>query len=345
MKKLFLLVIFTKHVLAGEGIIKALEAPILAEPDLSSQVVQTVRKGDEIFIHEKHFFGSPIMPNYDDERSVLASLEEDDDRFYETKTRNGLRGYIPRHLVKLIHKDIREFDQKIGFDGHDPTDYRLTEPLQEGYPLIDNRKRRAWAGLAYGPDFKTSYPYRQAITRENFSNRIGANTAYLFKVDWDRYDRFYVGPYFHIFTSQARFETVDGLKAEDTRGMVGAGPILTYDIWRNDDYRLTTGAGLIVDFKRFIVSHEDTAGNFEERSFKGWSLSPKLTAIFQWRNVAPGLDFITGIDGQIILPHTLESSSPITNRELWISEDNSLDRIDIPFSGILSIFIGVQTVY
>lgn len=344
--KVILFVIFSQTVMAGEGLVIVLDAPILSEPDLESQIEQFVRKGQKVFIHAKHFWGSPDSPVYmkrGDRRRLNLPVREDKG-FYETKTRTGNIGYIPKAYVKLMYLDRREFSENISPFKHDPTDYRLDEPIPDGYPLVETEKVRAMFSFGTGPDFKTNYNYGQFIETEEFSNRYEMNLLYMWKADFDKFDRFYFTLNFHFQTAQADFQMFDEQKTTEIRTQFGLGPGLSYDVFRNEDWVLTSAGALSLNQNKFTVSQTDTNDDFEERIFKGLSMTPKFYTYATKKNFIGPTHLSFGMSYQLFLPHSLKSSTPIEIPELW-QDVASNDRIDIPLGGILTFFVGVMGTY
>jgi hypothetical protein len=331
----------------NKGVVIVLEAPLLASPSMNARVVQTARKGDKLFIHPRHFFGSPLEPNY--EQHLPEDIAEVDrlttKEFYETSDRSGQRAYIPRRYIKLITGDSRENFEPVTIAGHDPTDYRLEEPLPKGYPLIKKDSYRTMVQFGMGPDVIASYAYPSASVKEDFSSRYGMTASWLSRAEWDRSDRFYFGGIVEAHTSRARFQLFDDREATEARGQFGIGPFMTYDAWRDENYQFTLGLGGIFSFSRTIVGQETTGeGGIEERIFSTWTFAPKTQAIFQWREVFPEIDFFLGTDVQFFPTHSLTTSTPQEYTDFW-NEDPALDRINVPFTIQTTFFLGFISRY
>lgn len=347
---LIILFFILSNTFAGEGIVTTLEAPLLSDRSIDAKVVQTARKGDKIYIHDKYFINGPLDVVYraDDKQDTkeLSRLEDGEgyERFYETIDRNGNTAYISRYFVKLITGDIREFSQNITPFNPDPNDYRPEEPLPEGYPIVKKERYRARLSFMAGPDLKSNYNYNILLSEEQFSNRYGFDLSYGRKAAWDKEDRFYFGGVFQGWTSQAKFVLFDDRKATENKSQIGIGPYLSYDPWRQKDMTLTLQGSLLVTFNRNSITQKDTDGFDEERIFSAFTVSPRLSSFIQVKTKSLGVDFVAGLDMQFYLPHNLKSNKqPQTG--FWNDYQSSQDTVYVPFTAHWSAFIGVQTRY
>lgn len=350
MKRLLLLLLISSTLQAGEGIITSLEAPILRDRSLDAPAIQFARKGQKIYIHEKHFLNGPLDIVYGSEdkkaQNELMGISDDNnyESFYETIDKNGQTAFISRRFVKLITGDIREFSQNVTPYRPDPTDYRPDEPLPKNYPLIDGERNRAAFSFSMGPDIKSNYNYNSVLEKEEFSNRYGFSVAYGRKAGWDKTDRFYFGGVFHGWTSQAKFTLFDDRRVTENRSQLGIGPYLSYDPWRDEKFRLTIRGSLSMNLTRNLVNQTDTSGFKEERLFKSISFAPRLTSFIQRRSQDGSFDFIGGFDVQFYLPHEMRSTTQPTT-DFWNDPGSREDSVYVPFTAHWSLFVGVQTYY
>lgn len=337
--KFFVLIValFSSKIFALEAQVIVLEAPLLQEAKLNSKVVQLVRKGDKIYLPPQYDNPDPNLPEYNPDHKFEAYPENG---FYETLDKNGHTAYIPARYVKVIWKDEREFSQDLNPWEHDPTDYRLAEPIPDGYPLVPKEKFKSIVSFVTGPDEKTNFAYGSSVVKEDFSNRYGVDLGWLNKVRWDPYDRFYFGGLATIQTSQAQLELFDGRETKETRGFIGAGPVLSYDVFRNEKNRLTLLSALMIRYNRSIISQNSTeTGEEEERFFSGWSFGPKFTGLYSFRNALPSTDIFVGLDLQVILPYTTNATSSSDAVDLWGNTDSLGHQLNVQMSlniGILS---------
>jgi hypothetical protein len=333
---------------AGQGIITSLEAPLLSEPKINSQVRQLIRKGEKVYIHDKHFKNGPLEVNYDQdakEISSLINLNDSGEGFYQTKDRNGMTAYISNRYVKLITKDIREFSQHITPYKPDPNDYRIEEPLPEHYPLINKNMYRAAFNFSVGPDLKNNYNYNSVLAEEDFSNQYGFELKYSRKAGWDKENRFYFGGMLRGWTAKSRFKLYnDERTATEDKSLLGLGPFISYDPWRNKKFAITFSGGVLINLERNLVT-QNYFGGEEQRLFSGISFTPLFSTFAQIHTKVPDLDFIIGLQTQFNLPHTLKSDKEPSLSSAWRTFNTSNDQIENNFSANWSIITGIQSYY
>ncbi|MEC7276102.1 MAG: hypothetical protein VXV96_07260 [Bdellovibrionota bacterium] len=350
MIKTLLLSFFTLKSFAGVGIVTTLEAPIVRSLEVDSPTVMTKRKGEKIYIHDRYFKNGPneIIFVQDDEtkEASFSQMENDEgyEKFYETIDKNGQKAYISRYYVKLITHDAREFTQNITPFVPDPNDYRLEEPLPEGYPMRKPEMGRARVSFSFGPDLKSNYNYNSVLTEEDFSNRYGFEISFGKKANWDNEDRFYFGGIFQGWTSEARFKLFDDRTTRETRSQLSLGPYISYDPWRNKDFKLTLETALLISYTRNLVNQADDFGFEEERLFSGIGVHPRFSSFIQMNTKVQDLKVIAGFDVQFYLPQSLTNKSePIS--DYWNEVATDEDNINIPFSAHYALFLGIQTDY
>ncbi len=338
----------TAPVSAGVGIITTLEAPILSEPDMTSQVRQLIRKGQKIYIHQKHFQNGPLDVSYDANAETgffPINVGANNEGFYQTKDRNGNTAYISDRYVKLITNDNREFAQKITPYNPDPNDYRLEEPLPEGYPLVEKTKYRAALTFSMGPDLKNNYSYNSVLDEEDFSNQYGFEIKYARKAGWDKEDRFYFGGILKGWTSKSKFKLYDDDRtATEDKSQIGIGPFISYDPWRNRDVTITFSGGVLFNIDRNLVTQNHPFGE-EQRLFSAYTVTPIFSTFAQFKTHIPDLAIVAGIHTQLYLPHTLTSEREPTISSAWRKFGSSQDQINVPFSAQWSAMLGIQSYY
>ncbi|MAF78599.1 MAG: hypothetical protein CME60_10570 [Halobacteriovoraceae bacterium] len=344
-----ILLLFLSHsVFAGQGIITTLEAPIMSNPSMTSQVRQLIRKGEKLYIHDKHFRNGPLEISYDNSADTgffPINMNDKGEGFYQTKDRNGQTAYISTRYVKLITHDVREFTQNITPYNPDPNDYRLEEPLPKNYPLVEKNKYRAVFNFSMGPDLKTNYNYNSVLAEEDFSNHYGFELKYSRKAGWDKENRFYFGGMLRGWTSKSRFRLYnDNRSATEDKSQLGIGPFISYDPWRNKDFTLTFSGGVLFNYDRNLVTQNHPFGE-EQRLFSAFTVTPVFSTFAQIQTNVPDLAIVAGIQTQIYLPHSLTTSKEPTLNTAWRSFGSSEDQIDIPFSAQWSAVIGIQSYY
>lgn len=307
---------------ASNGIIIVLEAPLLKSPSLNSPVLQVIRKGEKIYI-----------PN---EFATPSEMPE----FIPTFDRAGNRAYVPSRYVKVIAGTNVENLQPISYAGHDPTDYRLEEPIPKSYPFEDRNFLRVSASVMIGNNATTAYEYNSPFNTQEFSAELGARLAITRKVTFDKYDRFYFGMIGLITTAKNMTKFKNDALAQENRSVIRGGPWLTYDVFKNEKYRLSLGTGFTFNFHRSSLSVDKTIES-EERLFSGYSISPMTSTTIQISDVLPNTDFLAGVDFSLFLPYSVKSTDEVEIPELW-GEDN---RIRSSLKAQASLFLGIQVKY
>ena len=322
-----------------------LEAPLLSRPNLNSRTLQTVRKGKKLFIHSKDLSKSDWEVKYNvDSRGDLVPEDEQNPEFLKTLTKAGEDAWVPKRYVKVIYHDHRENELKMNpYTTHDPTDYRIEEPLPDSYPLIDPLKARAFMTFSMGPAPKVGFEYGTTVLEESIGSKYSFNTIYAQKVSFDNYDRFYFGGILQISGQRSTYFVDTERTTQETHGEIGIGPYISYDIFRDNDSSLTLYSGFTYNFHRYSVEQKTRDDQFEERLFSGFSVTPKLGTNYAIKEFIPGtgLDFIFGIETIFNLPYSLSTSTPIEIDEFW----NDTSEISVPLSAQFNIFVGIRANY
>jgi hypothetical protein len=322
-----------------------LEAPLLSRPNLDSRRLQTVRKGKKLFIHEKDLNKSEWEVSYNvNSRGDLVPEDEIKVDFYKTLTKAGEDAWVPSKYVKVIYHDHREDKLLMNpYAKYDPTDYRIEEPLPDSYPLIDPKKARAFMTFSMGPAPKVGFDYGTTVLEESIGSKYSFNTIYAQKVSFDNYDRFYFGGMLQISGQRSIYFVDTDRTAQETHGEIGIGPYISYDVFRDKDSSLTLYSGFTYNFHRYSVEQKSRDGQFEERLFSGFSITPKIGSNYAIKEFIPGsgLDFIFGLETVFNLPYSLNTSTPIQFDDFW----NETDSIEVPLSAQFNIFVGIRANY
>lgn len=341
MKKAFLLCLISFDLFAANGIVLVLEAPLLNTPSMNGQVKQVVRRGDKIFLHDQHFNASAWENG--SEASERISMIDDvyNEEFYQTLSRDGLPAYIQAKYVKVIFKDSRESSDPVARFNIDPTDYRLEEPLPEGFPLSDRDKKKALALFTMGTHSKSSYNFNDPVIDEDYKSSLGIQLLYATKVSYDLFDRFYFGTKFGFENNNVNLAFANGASVTQSLGRYSAGPYISFDIYKTEKTRLSAFANISVTYHRAYLTYEGINEEREERAFSAWGFTPELGALWQWTGIIPKVDLVIGanISAQQSLQLTPNSSGV---GSFWNEEQDHL-AVD---SGLRTAFsLGIQSRY
>jgi hypothetical protein len=331
MKKIFILTAFLilNKTFAYDAIVIVLEAPLLKEAKLNSTVLQTLRKGARVYVPDE--IGKLLAQNHD--------LPE----FIQTYDRVGNVAFVPKKYIKIITEDLNEEKMPITIAGHDPTDYRIEEPISKTYPFDDSVTLRANVSLMLGNNTKNTYEYNSLFSKQNFSNETGLRLAVTRKVSFDKYDRIYFGlvTAFSIFENNISFQNSN--TAVENCSILKLGPIITFDAYKADNLRFTLGTGFTYNYHQSSLTLSDTLENSETRDFSGYSLAPFINTAVQFTNVFPMTDFLIGSDFNLYLPHGQKTNTQPDSSGPWGA--NSVPKINAGIETQLSFFLGLQVKY
>lgn len=332
MKKLKQILIFflmTNFLFASEAVIIVVQAPLLKEPKMDSIVLQYKRNEEHVYV-----------PN---EIAKKFPLPE----FIETFDRTGGIAYLPSKYIKVITNDETEYLTPITYQGNDPTDYRLVEPISKSYPFTDYSFLKVSFSVSIGNNLKDPYAFNKTINSQNYSAETGGRFLVTKKMSFDKYDRFYYGTIIHISSVTNNFKLNNGSMLEvENRSTFKIGPLLVYDSYKNEKYRISIGTGFTYNYHRSILKlayQQFTTSDYvetETRLFNGFSLSPLVTAYGQVENVIPNIDLVFGSDISLNLNHTLKASGPATHENFWNG-----DEITGSTKPQASLYIGFQAKY
>ncbi len=320
-----LFLFFAGKAFSYDAIIIVFEAPLLKEPKLNSKVLQTLKKGSRVYV-----------PN---EIGKLNQLPD----FVQTYDRVGNLAYIPAKYIKVITNELSENETPITYPKHDPTDYRLEEPIPSTYPFDDNSFYRVSVAMSLGSNTKSPYNYNSTFARQNFSEEAGARFNFTKKVKFDNYDRFYFGLFGAITTCNNTINFQNNNSSRENRSIIRVGPVATYDFFKSSNYRMSLGTGFTYNYHKSSLKMSASNGDSEERLFTGYSLSPFASSVIQMMDVFPKTDLIGGADFNLFLPHSQKSSDAINVPTLWGAD--ATNQISAGAKPQVSFFIGAQVKY
>jgi len=335
------LTLFSKNIIAANGIVIVLEAPLLKEPSLDSNVKQVVRKGDKVYLHDQHFNASPWENTSEASERVSIVDKVYNEEFYQTLSNDGLPAFIQAEYVKVIYQDNRELTKPVARFEVDPTDYRLEEPLPKGFPLSEKDKKKAAFLLTLGTHSKSSYPFNDTIIDENYSNSYGINLLYMTKVDYDLFDRFYFGTKIGFENNNVELGFANGSSVKQSLGRYSIGPHISFDIYKTEKVRLTAFTNIALTYYRAYLTYKGLNEQIEERTFNAWGITPEIGALWQWIEVIPNTDLVIGAN--IIAQQRVEMAASAEGAGSYWNTDQDVLVVE---SGLRSTFsLGIQARY
>lgn len=308
------------------AIVTPFEANLFNQPSFESgQIVQKVYRGDRITLN-------PL------------SLDSDEE-FYQTYDRTGALAYIWKEHVKVIYRDHhKEVGQKISpFREHDPTDYRLIEPLPPNYPFLQDEKiRLAQFQFALGPGRQRgySYPDQEQIARKDYGKQFALHfSVYPWPLDDAR--RFHFGLHVNLQRQRDAVDFENGVTSRESYRQWALGPMISYDFWRTAHHRLQLSAALLASYDYYRITQQNEALIYDRR-FIGGSIVPKFSTNWVRHNFLPHTHLIVGLSALFYHPQKLTSKDPYESGFAWNQES---DHIRLPFDGQFLFNIGLSVPY
>ena len=343
-----LLNLISFNLFAAEGMVKVLEAPLFHTPDESTEVVQYVRKGDKIYIHDsalrnEDYVAMDSVFSESNEELIVPKRKRGGD-FYATIDKQGRVAYIPKKYIDVTYLDQREFQhEKLA---EDPTDYRLKEPLPREYPLYSPTGYKAFITAGVGPNPKNNYEYPSRIRREKYGNNFDFTGTMTTKSSKDHRDRFYFGGMVHVFRNESSFELENG-SAEEIEMKVGLGPYLSYDPFVGEKFKFTVYTALLFNLlNEHGVKQTTNSGLTDSRVYSGTSFSPRFGFLVNFPDIyekVEQLDFIVGMSLMTEYPRKLISRQGSNQPTLW---KNGLAGDEVTNAFMTgALFIGLQKRY
>lgn len=172
---------------------------------------------------------------------------------------------------------------------------------------------------------------------------MGGEFTFARRVSFDKYDRFYFGGMGQVYTAISKFTLENGNSAEELYSELGAGPMLSYFIYRGEDWGITYQGGITVNWQRVLVNQVKANGDSEQRIFSSFNLTPKMQLLVTRSNLIPSFDVMFGTNFQFNLDTALTSGKTPELDDLW--QEGSADSYIFPTGGVFSVFFGIHSTY
>jgi hypothetical protein len=363
MRLLFLFIFLTASAHALEAVITVLEAPLFKYPSLDAPVVKYYRKGDVIKIHpsiandrkfDQHAPSPEKLeklqkklrerPEYNQDplfRGEEANTAYIEDEFIPLIDRQGHTAYVLSEHIFVYFNDSREFNRQM--ISKDPTDYRLEEPLPKLYPLKKPSGYRGQFILGFTQPYTESYPYGEAVRSKGYSSPVDAQFTLLRLAPGNYDERFFIGGTFAFrhFENNYNLQTLRYTTEESYR--FGLGPTVSYDAFKGEKNRINISSTMLVNFWDQLDISQRTSSEAENRTYRAFSLSPRLSAQYHRKDFHNDLDFVLGTSLEVGLPATFRAKNAGRNTSWWqaIGDDKFTTRTTFT----LGAYIGIQSAY
>jgi hypothetical protein len=344
---IFFLLFFNDAQTKPIPIVSVLEAPIFARPDINAKIVDYSYKGHEIYLHPAHFnetdndVTDPENYNQNFPDPLLQSWTSPYEfpLFYKTLDKTGNDAYILREHVYIFYGDVRELSEK--FPDFDATDYRLSEPLPENYPLYIDTGYRNTLILNLIKTNLTHYDYTEKVVNQNAPYTRQFIASWSKQLTFDKTGRLYFGYLGAVSQSQQQFilETKDATE-ENLR--LSLGSTLTYDIWKTQKNLLNVNLSMFINIlDQVTITQTDASGkNTEEQTFSALTVTPTIGIHYNQRKLINSWDVLVGTNALFNLPRDFKGQK---NQDFAMFNDsNTYQR---KFSLELSFLIGIQKEY
>ncbi len=336
-----------------QAVIISLEAPIFLKKDINSPIIQRLRKGDILYIHDGEFGLAPNEQDYEvqhtwqQEDEVLDLFTNPNaldsptqmfnymhpDLFYKTLNKNGVEGYIQGKHFKIIYKDTRELEDNTPYPEHDTTDYRLPEPLPPEYPFYNPNQYNLL--VLFGVSSSRSLPdlFEYPITQESSDLRLLLAANYTKNISFDQSKRFNFGVSTKFHYEQKTF-TVNNYNMTNDRHDLAIGPYISYIFHRSNSYFLTIYGSILLNYESNSIQLADESLNFTgfyPTIYSGLYATYRPTFI-------PGAHLVMGSEASLTPSFSLNKS---TSSNITLYLKNS-DELAYPLNAQITFFIGLS---
>lgn len=364
MKKfIFLFLFFSVNAFALEAVVTVLETPMFKYRSHDAPVVQYLRKGDVIKVHpslanDRSFnvhAPSPerlaelnkelkASPEYNQDPLFRGESENTyylEDEFIPTLDRQGNKVFVLSEHIYVYFNDRREWKQSVV--KKDPTDYRLEEPLPKNYPLTNPTGYRGQFILGITqPNFE-SYPYKDNFKRKGYNSPVDVNLTLMRKAQGNYHDRLFIGGTMNVRSHENTFTFYDKRFAEEKGTKIGLGPTISYDAFKGEKNRLNLSLTIMVNIFDQLKVTQMSDLDSESRTYKAFSLAPRLHLQYHRKEIFPEFDFVVGTSIEAATPATYRAQDGGGQASWWQHLGNDKFTTSTQFS--LAGYFGIQSAY
>lgn len=350
---LLLLFFFLPHGYAGVGVIITRTSPIFKKPNINSPILQTKKKGEEIYIHGNHFKKdrykdyfekTNIYFNEDLEKEKTDESDESiySTEFYLTTDDYGNDGFIPKRYVKLVYNDEREQKKKIKPFKHDPTGINRENLKNENYPYIIRNKFKGGLDVGLLSSPRESYSYTHPIQESDETLNLDTTVYYGFSPPFEWATGLYIGGGVNFNYHKNSVVLTNNNFAEETRIKIAIGPFLSYNLIQNKQYGLHIFMAPYVNLfnqvsvEIFSLNHER-----EKKYFSTINLSTRFGFGITRFNFLGTASAVAKFFVEIFPPYSLENNDQNTSLkkdEFWPTR-----KIDSNIETLFGVSIGLLT--
>ena len=216
---IFWVFIFGLSLSALEAEVQVLTTPMFQTPDTNSKIVQYLRKGEKIYVHNPGPTSDlKIVDEYDMDIEIEEKAYVPGD-FYLSLDKLGKEAYVLKKHVRVIYNDIQDLDEQ---EIIEDTDYRRPWPISDKYPLADNYSSQTVSYFSIMNSYK--FNYFDLVMEETTGPVLGFSVRHL------KYkEKVYVGIHYGIFGSMVKVE-FPHYQASSLFGGIFMGPMISYPL-------------------------------------------------------------------------------------------------------------------
>lgn len=358
MKFLVVFVLISTNAFALDAVVTVLETPLLKYRSYEAPVVQYLRKGDVIKIHpsvanENKFSESAPAPEKLD--AIKKKIKNSDplfrgenentayieDEFIPTLDRQGNTVYVISEHIFVYFNDRREFNQKVA--KHDPTDYRLEEPLPKNYPLKTTTGFRGQFTAGVLQPYYESYPYKDSVKTKGYTSPIDVNLTLMKLAPGNYQERLFIGGTINVRTFQNSYSFYDRRFATEEGLRIGIGPTISYDAFKGEKNRVNLSGTIVVNFVDRLMVSQQLDQREESRLYTGYSLAPRLNLQYHRKEILDELDFVLGTSFEVTTATAYNAHQGAGESGWWQNLGN--DKFTTRTTYSLGGYIGIQSAY
>ena len=216
----------------------------------------------------------------------------------------------------------------------------LKDPLPQGYPLKGLSGYRSYLSYGFGPNTRTSYPYKFNIKDQGYELDNTFDFTWSRSVKWDDLQRTFFGFHISFQSAKSEFGFSNGT-ATETYSLLSVGPRLERDVWVYEKFRINLSTSLlisIIDEVRIKINSKEAGLAGDDRSFSSFQVMPTFGANIQRKKAIRNVDLIAGVNVFFHLPHSYSALDKSEEPSWW---NNS--KYENPFYANISFFLGFQT--
>lgn len=306
-----------------------LEIPLFSKPNTSSPILQYKRKGEILYVKENISDGAMWRPNYElvqyfEQESYdnyirelqqteyvkkrsgeinKTNIDIQQEGFFTTLDQIGREAYIPKVFVKPLYHDGRELIETVNRFDHDPTDYRVPEPLGPSFPFVEERNLTFHTHWGYSPGDQNRVDYGLTPLTEDYQGQSVVQIGVGKKLSFDKDRRWSFGFMGEASWQKSFIKLADNHFAEERMQKYGFAPFMSYEVFRGDKLTAEILSGIMVYPWVSFKSFETRSGSSTvSRIFHAYQTSPFISGYLY---SPPFLESQRiGVGAQISLPLT-----------------------------------------